>query len=67
MSGLLRGKVGTREDFGEAIESIKKNASDKRDFAVIKRQAQEKMADDGFAGFKGRMSLSFSTPKTFAR
>jgi hypothetical protein len=60
---FVRGKVGTREDFGEAIESIKKNASDKTDFAVIKRQAQEKMADDGFAGFKVQDELVIFDPK----
>ncbi len=60
---FVRGKVGTREDFGEAIESVKKNASDKTDFAVIKRQAQEKMADDGFAGFKVQDELVIFDPK----
>jgi hypothetical protein len=60
---FVRGKIGTREDFGEAVESIKKNASDKTDFAVIKRQAQEKMADDGFAGFKVQDELVIFDPK----
>ena len=60
---FVRGKVGTREDFSEAVESIKKNASDKTDFAVIKRQAQEKMADDGFAGFKVQDELVIFDPK----
>jgi len=60
---FVRGKVGTREDFAEAVESIKKNASDKTDFAVIKRQAQEKMADDGFAGFRVQDELVIFDPK----
>ena len=60
---FVRGKVGTREDFGEAVESIKKNASDKTDFKTIKRQAQEKMADDGFAGFKVQDELVIFDPK----
>ena len=60
---FVRGKIGTREDFGEAVESVKKNASDKTDFAVIKRKAQEKMADDGFAGFKVQDELVIFDPK----
>ena len=42
---------------------MKKNASDQTDFAVIKRQAQEKMADDGFAGFKVQDELVIFDPK----
>ena len=60
---FVRGKVGTREDFAEAVDSIKKNASDKTDFKTIKRQAQEKMADDGFAGFKVQDELVIFDPK----
>ncbi len=60
---FVRGKVGTREDFAEAVDSIKKNASDKTDFKTIKRQAQEKMADDGFAGFKVQDELVVFDPK----
>jgi hypothetical protein len=60
---FVRGKIGTPEDFGKAVESVKKNASDKTDFQVIKRQAQEKMAKDGFAGFKMQDELVIFDPK----
>ena len=60
---FVRGKIGTREDFGEAIETVKKNASEPLGSEAIKRQAQQKMADDGFAGFKVQDELVVFDPK----
>ena len=60
---FVRGKIGTREDFGEAIEAVKKNAPEPLGSGAIKRQAQQKMADDGFAGFKVQDELVVFDPK----
>ena len=60
---FVRGKIGTREDFGEAIEAVRKDAPDKLGSEAIKRQAQQKMADDGFAGFKVQDELVIFDPK----
>ncbi len=60
---FVRGKIGTREDFGKAIEAVKENASEQLGSIAIKRQAQQKMTDDGFAGFKVQDELVIFNPK----
>jgi hypothetical protein len=60
---FIRGKVGTDEDFGAAIESVRKSVKDNTDFQLIKRKAQKKMAKDGFSGFKVGGELVIFNPK----
>jgi hypothetical protein len=68
---FVRGKVGTSEDFGAAIESVKKKVkSDSSRFhpseefyESIKSKAQKKMAKDGFSGFKVGSELVIFNPK----
>jgi hypothetical protein len=60
---FIRGKVGTNEDFGAAIESVRKSVKDNTDFQLIKRKAQKKMAKDGFSGFKVGGELVIFNPK----
>jgi len=68
---FVRGKVGTSEDFGAAIESVKKKVkSDSSGFhpseefyESIKSKAQKKMAKDGFSGFKVGGELVIFNPK----
>ena len=60
---FIRGKVGTDEDFGAAIESVRKSVKDNTDFQLIKRKAQKKMAKDGFSGFKVGSELVIFNPK----
>jgi len=65
---FVRGKIGTYEDYDAALEAVRKKADVRTDVGLtagqaFKRQVQEKMADDGFAGFMLRDELVMFDPK----